>query len=263
MDNSRILDASWPADLNPADVPFNGRSETVLRRQGFFDDPSLFDCLAESDVAAWWNAGSVTVRDIRSTGNEAIRFHHETTELRRRIDTDLSAIAIEPWAEHIWYRDPRFAEFVPRVNSTVHDIAISGTAVDRHFLWDQLDALRAAVSRQGELTLGGAVSEYVEAVSEQHGQRLDVLLAVTGLNGQDPIAITEAAQRLGVSRQRISQIINQLHRRREVARPATGSWLPQIAIADQTHWPNGYSQLGIEAIRSAFFSPSKTMTEES
>jgi hypothetical protein len=84
------------------------------------------------------------------------------------------------------------------------------------------------------------------------GERLDVLLAVTGLNGQDPIISTEAARRLNVSHQRIYQIVNQLHRRMEAARPANGPWLPQITIADQTHWPNGYTQRGIEAIGSAF-----------
>jgi hypothetical protein len=76
---------------------------------------------------------------------------------------------------------------------------------------NQLDDLRAAVVQQADLTLAEAVSEYVEAVSGQHGKRLDVLMAVTGLNGQDPIIGPEAARRLQVSSQRIYQIVNQLH----------------------------------------------------
>jgi hypothetical protein len=107
---------------------------------------------------------------------------------------------------------------------------------------------------KADLSLGDAVSEYVETVSEQHGKRLDVLLAVTGLNGRDPIISTEAAQRLKVSRQRISQIVNQLHKRMELARPTGGAWLPQIRVADETYWPSGYTQRGIEAIRSALSS---------
>jgi hypothetical protein len=215
-----ILDSPWPDDLNPADVPFKGRTETVLRRQGFFDNPSLFDSLTEADIAGWWNAGSATVDDIRTTGNEAIRVHHDTTELRLRIDTDLGVVAVEPWSEHIWYRDPRFSEFLPKGSSTVYDIATSGSAVDRRVLWDRLDGLKSAVEDQGVLSLTDAVSEYVEVVSGQHGQRLDVLLGVTGLNGQDPIIGPEAARRLNVSHQRIYQIVNQLHRRIETARPA-------------------------------------------
>jgi hypothetical protein len=149
MGNSRILDAPWPTDLNRADVQFKGRTETVLVRHGFYDDTTLFDSLTQSDVAAWWNAGPATIQDIRSTGNEAIRLHHETTELRLRIDADLAEVALEPWAEHIWYQDPRFAEFLPKGSSTVHDIATSGSAVDRRFLWERLDGLRAAVAQQG------------------------------------------------------------------------------------------------------------------
>jgi hypothetical protein len=106
------------------------------------------------------------------------------------------------------------------------------------------------VAQQADLSLGDAVSEYVEAVSDQHAERLDVLLAVTGLNGRDPIIGPEAARRLNVSSQRIYQIVNQLHRRMETARPANGAWLPQIVVADSTRWPNGYTQRGIEAIRS-------------
>jgi hypothetical protein len=71
--NTPILDAPWPPDLDPATVPFLPRSVTVLRRMGFFGDPSRFDTLTEADVLSWINAGPKTVADIRVTGNEAIR----------------------------------------------------------------------------------------------------------------------------------------------------------------------------------------------
>ena len=41
VDYSPILDAPWPDDLDPATVQFRTRSVTILRRMGFFDDPSL------------------------------------------------------------------------------------------------------------------------------------------------------------------------------------------------------------------------------
>jgi hypothetical protein len=107
------------------------------------------------------------------------------------------------------------------------------------------------VANQAELSLGEAISGYVEVVSEQHGQRLDVLLAVTGLSGRDPIIGPEAARRLDVSSQRIYQIVNQLHRRMDLARPANGAWLPQITAPDPAEWADGYTQRGIEAIQSA------------
>jgi hypothetical protein len=129
VDNTTIFDIPWPDDLNPADVPFKGRTETVLRRQGLYDDTSLFNDLTEADVLSWWNTGPVTVDDIRTSGNEAARRHHETVDLRHRIDTALAAVAVAPWASHIWHRDPRFAEYIPKGDATVHDIATSGTAL--------------------------------------------------------------------------------------------------------------------------------------
>ncbi|MCL1592945.1 MAG: hypothetical protein M3132_01165 [Actinomycetia bacterium] len=165
MNNTRIFETPWPEDLNPADVPFEGRTETVLRRHGFYDDWSLFDGLTAADVLSWWNAGLVTVEDIQRTGNDAIRDHYETVDVRHRKNADLAAVAREPAAPHIWYRDPRFAEFIPKGDSTVFDIAASGTALDRRALWRRLDALRAAVEAQAALSL-------LEAVSEVHRGRV-------------------------------------------------------------------------------------------
>ncbi|MDK1018416.1 MAG: hypothetical protein QGD89_03315 [Actinomycetota bacterium] len=250
MDNDLLLDMPWPEDLDPAIVPFAGRTVTVLRRHGFYDDWSLFNDLSEAGAAGWWNVGPVTVEDIRITGNEAIRRHHDTVDLRHRIDTDLAAVVFEPWASHIWHWDPRFGEFVPKGDSTVREIATFGTALDRRALWDRLDDLRGAVEAQAGLSLPEAVAD--DAVSGQHGQRLDVLLAVTGLNGLEPITRPEAARRLNVSRARIYQIVNQMNRRLARARPQDGAWLPQIFEAEETHWPNEYREKGIEATRKMF-----------
>jgi len=241
VNDTCILDTVWPEDLKPVDVPFKGRTRTVLRRNGFFDNPHMFDSLTEFEIACWWNAGPVTIDDIRTTGNEAIRRHYESVDVRHRIDSDLAAVGLEPWASHLWQRDPRFAEFVPKGDVTVRDIATSDTATDRRALWNRLDALRAAVAVQGALSLWEAVSEYVEAVSGQHGQRLNVLLAVAGLNGSDPITGVEAGSFLGVSHQRVYQLVDQLHRARDRARPPAGIWMPQIDTADQDGWLEGVS----------------------
>jgi hypothetical protein len=100
------------------------------------------------------------------------------------------------------------------------------------------------------LSLPEAVSEYVELVSGQRGQRLDVLLAVTGLNGLDPITSADGARLLMVSRQRIEQIVQQMHRRVDRARPREGAWLPQVSIAEQTKWPNEYTAKAVAETRS-------------
>ena len=58
MDDALILDAPWPDDLDPADVPFRTRTVTVLTRMGFFDHPTRFNTLTESVVLSWTRAGT-------------------------------------------------------------------------------------------------------------------------------------------------------------------------------------------------------------
>ncbi len=61
----------------------------------FFDEPTRFDTLTESEVISWWNPGAETVDDIRHTGNAAIRRHHEQLE-HAQLTADLATVAEEP-----------------------------------------------------------------------------------------------------------------------------------------------------------------------
>jgi hypothetical protein len=255
VSNTRILDSSWPEDLDPETVPFATRAETVLRWKGFYNDPTLFNTLTVAEVAGWWNTGPVTIANIRMTGNAAICRHHQETEQRTQIAADLDTVSSEPWAKQIWHHDPRFKQFVPRGDSTVHDIATTrGTFTDRRYLWNRLDGLYTAIETQAVLGLGDAVAQYVEAISGQAGERLAVLLARMGLSGRDPISRVEAAGRLGVSYQRIHQLEQQLEKHRNRAGSPAGVWMPQVTEAQRTGWPDGYTDLGIAAILG-FVSP--------
>ena len=217
-----LLDAQWPADHNPGTVPFKRRSVTALSRHGFYSNWTLFDQLTEEGMFAWWNAGPVTASDIRDTGNKAIRRHQDEAELLQDLDSALSAVESEPWASDIWHHNPRLTEFIPKGDLTIREIAASGSALDRRCLWEYLEALRSAVEVQATSSLRSAISRYMEAVSAQRSDRLEVLLARTGLDGQDPMTGFEAGRRLGVSCQRIYQIERQLHRRRPGPAPGWG-----------------------------------------
>jgi len=249
VDTTPILTAPWPDNLDAATVPFAKRTVTVLERQGIYTDPSLLNEVTSIDVLDWWNAGPATVEDLRIVGNDAIRRHHTETGLIEALAADLSNMASESWALQIWYHDPRFARFLPKGDHTVHEIATSGSAVDRRLLWEHGTQLRDAVDAQAELSLVDAISQYVEAISGQHGDRLDMLLADTGLNGTDPISGSAAARRLGVSHQRFYQIVQQLYRARDRACPPVGIWMPQLDAADQNGWPGGISAEAQTAIR--------------
>jgi hypothetical protein len=255
-----ILNATWPSDFDPATVPFTKRTVTVLRRQGFFDDWTLLDTATVSDVLSWWYAGPVTVNDLRTTGNDAICQYRRETELRVQLAADFDTVSLEPWAKHIWHHDPRFTEYLPKCESTVHDIAVRSTVTNRRYLWDRLESLYTAVESQAALGLSDAVAQYVEAISGQHGQRVEVLLARTGLNGQDPITRVEAGRMLGVSYQRIHQLERQLSKHRTRAGSPAGVWMPQATQAQRTGWPDGYTDLGIEAI-TRFVSPQRSSSQ--
>jgi hypothetical protein len=163
VSNTQILELSWPADLDPETVPFATRAETVLRWKGLYDDPTLFNTLTVAEVAGWWNTGPVTIANIRMTGNAAICRHHKETEQRAQIAADLDTVASEPWALQVWHHDPRFADHLPKGGLTVHAIATTGTVTDRHYLWNHLDGLSAAVESQAALELTEAVAHHVEA----------------------------------------------------------------------------------------------------
>jgi hypothetical protein len=252
VDTTPILNASWPDDLDPATVPFTKRTVTVLERQGIYTNPTLLNELTATDVLGWWNAGPATVEDLRASGDDASRRHHTETGLLEALAADLSNMASEPWVPHIWHHDPRFAQFVPKGVLTVCEIATAGSAVDRRFLWEQEVELRDAVDAQAKLSLLGAISQYVEAISEQHGERLGVLLARAGLNGRDPITGADAARRLGVSHQRMYQIVQQLHRAKDRACPSAGIWMPQLDAADQNGWSNSVTPSSKSAIQGFF-----------
>jgi hypothetical protein len=96
VDTVHLLDASWPDDLDPETVPFATRTETVLRRRGFYADPTQFNTLTVAEVAGWTNTGLVTIANIRTTAHAAIRLHHAEADLRARIAADLGAVASEP-----------------------------------------------------------------------------------------------------------------------------------------------------------------------
>jgi hypothetical protein len=125
MDTTPLLTVPWPRDLHPSDVPFTKRTATILQRQGMYADPGRLNDVTATDVLGWWNAGPTTVDDLRITGNDAIKRHHTENGLLKELAADLSVMASEPWAQHIWHQDPRFAQFVPKGDHTVHDLAIT------------------------------------------------------------------------------------------------------------------------------------------
>jgi len=251
-DDDWVLEVAWPPDLHPAWAGFRRRTETVLRREGVWVDMTRLDELTEAGVLGWWNAGVKTVEDLREKGSAAIAQHVELVAEQSAVARGLEQLAAEPWTARVWRRDPRFTDLLPRCDSTVRRIAVDGDLKDRRVLWSRAGELKARVEQVAVLPLAAAVAGYVEAISGQHGIRLEVLLARTGLGGGEPILLREAAASLGVSGERIRQIVGQLYRHLGRARPPAGIWLPQVDTAIRDGWPDGYTPAAVEATRRFF-----------
>ncbi|MCH8129880.1 MAG: hypothetical protein IIC70_08285 [Acidobacteria bacterium] len=228
-----ILAEPWPGDLDPSRVPFRQRTITVLKGMGLWDDMTRIDELTVDDIAGYWVTGPVTVNDLITSGNEAIEWHHNQPARLEQVTTD-------DWTRQVWRRDLRFRDLLPGVDATVHDIAISGHHTDQRSLLKTLPKLEKRLDRFARESRDEALIRYVSANTGQSRQRTTRLLQSLGLL-EPTITGSEAGRQLGVSPQRIYQLVGQIRHRIEQAQPPNGAapWLPQdptaVPILVETH----------------------------
>ena len=223
-----ILTQPWPRDLVPARVPFRRRTITPLERMGALDDPARFGELTIDEVAGFWVTGPVTVADLLDTSEAAIRWH-------RRESRQLAAIGeSEMWTRQVWHRDRRFTGLLPRVDGTVYDIAVAGHHDDQRHLHRTLPALRRRLAALAAEPRDEALIRYVSANTDQNRPRTVALLQRLALLNP-AISGSEAGRQLGVSPQRIHQLVGQIRHRLAQAQPPgpATAWLPQDPDAIQ------------------------------
>ena len=216
-----ILAQPWPPDLDPKRVPYRTRTITTLQRMGAWDDPARFAELNIDEVAAYWVTGPVTITDLVNTSEAAIGWHlNESRELA-------SVAQDESWTRQVWHRDRRFADLAPRVDATVYEIAVAGHHDDQRHLYESLPALGERLVELTAESRDAALIRYVSANTGQNRQRTTRLLQ--SLHLLEPhMTGTEAGRQLGVSQQRISQLVGQIRNRIELATPpGADPWLPQ------------------------------------
>ena len=223
-----ILAQPWPGDLDPSRVPFRQRTITVLKGMGLWDDMTRIDHLTIDDVAGYWVTGPVTVNDLITSGNEAIEWHHNQPARLEQVTTD-------GWTRQVWRRDLRFGDLLPDVDATVHAIAISGHHSDQRSLLKTLPKLEKRLDEVARESRDEALIRYVSANTGQSRQRTTRLLQSLGLL-EPTITGSEAGRQLGVSPQRIYQLVGQIRHRIEQAQPPGDAigWLPQDPSAMQS-----------------------------
>ena len=223
-----ILSQVWPSDLDPKRVPFRTRTITTLQRMGAWDDRTRFDDLTIGDVAGFWVTGPVTVDDLVSTGEKAIRWHRDES-------MQLAAIAeSETWTRQVWRRDRRFTDLLPPTDATVYEIALTGHHDAQRHLLRTLPAVRQRLEALRAETRDAAVIRYFSANTDQNRPRTVALLQRLALLNP-AISGSEAGRQLGVSPQRIHQLVGQIRRRLAQAQPPgpATAWLPQDPDAIQ------------------------------
>ena len=217
-----ILAHSWPPDLDPARVPFRQRTITTLQRMRLWDDMTQIDNITEEDIAGFWLTGPATVADLAITGNDAINWHYHEAE-------DLAAtVSREQWTRQVWRPDQRFGDLLPPTEATVHDIATNGHHDHQPHLLRTLPALRQRLAQLAAESSDEALIRYVSVNTGQSRQRTVVLLQRLGLFAP-AISGSEAGRQLGVSQQRIHQLVAQVRYRIEQIQPPAGAraWFPQ------------------------------------
>ena len=184
-----LLNHPWPPDLHPAEAGFKTWTETILRRMGYWDDPTRLDELTADEFLRIETAGVATLADLIEKGNAAIASHenqadrpghsiviaqwgsHERAQLRR--------LTRARWPHQIWRLDPRFTDLLPNTDQTVAKIATGGATDDQKELYRRLPYLRDRLtyyrSRRDE-----SLRVFVSGITGQTDLRLEVLLAMAG-----------------------------------------------------------------------------------
>jgi hypothetical protein len=240
-----ILDRPWPEDLDPATAGFKTRTITILRRHGYWDDPTKLDTLTADEFLAIETSGTVVLTDLVEKGNAAIAWHEGLPPQQRRGHAivvewnaeerrKLRRLVDRKWAHQMWRLDPRFADLLPKIDATVAEIATEGSIDDQKQLLRNLpllqDRLRYYRGRREE-----SLQVFVSGITGQTGRRLEVLLAMAGFT-QPQLTQKEGARRLGVSRSRTQQLVKQLWRAWDRAAPQAGVWQLQES-ADRVRGP--------------------------
>jgi hypothetical protein len=228
-----ILNRPWPEDLDPAHAGFKTWTITILRRHGYWDDPTRLDTLTTVEFLSLETAGPAILGDLVEKGNAAIVWHENLPPDQRRRHSvmvkgdaeerrELRRLTDRKWAHQVWRRDPRFENLLPKVDATVAEIATEGSIDDQKELYRRLpylqDRLRYYRSRRDE-----SLRVFISGITGQTGRRLEVLLAMAGFT-QPRITQKEGARRLDVTPGRTRQLVGQLWRNWDRCSPPDGVW---------------------------------------
>ena len=208
-----VLTTRWPRDLTTERIDWRIRTWNCLRRVGLLRDLQRLSRVTYGDLFAIPSMGAKSVLDFAVNAEVAIHQRFGPNEGTHDANSLVDVIGF-PWADMVSEEDPRFTDLFPPGKGTLLERIDALTAVsalafdDRHVaqLVKSLPAVTARVETLGNLPLDVALLQYVSALSETSGSRLDALLARLGWGDTPALTLQEAAARIGVTRERLRQL---------------------------------------------------------
>ena len=194
--------------MDPGELPWQVRTLNCLRRAGYLANPRRLGAVTFSDLFAIRAMGAKSVLDFACVFEAATdwldREGVEPIELGARL-------LEEPWIDLVSEEDPRFAHVMPSGKGTLQQRLDRVTGADaspteRAGLAAAEAAIRSKVTEIEQLPLDLALRHYLEALSGFEDDRVDALAARLGWDGKPPRTLEEAAQMIGVTRERVRQL---------------------------------------------------------
>lgn len=220
----QCIEQPWPSGLAPDAVPWTVRTRNALWKCGVLlpDGPDIRKTIGE--LFAVEGAGVVTVLDFAATLESSIDHFKSSTsmavgaiaEATSECDNGTSTLATvlgEPWARQIGGTDPRFPE-LRRFDGSLHDFAQS--VLESPELPGRADRLAQAIAKLPEIrrkvvqiangSLEQQLRGLLEVLRPMDIARTNAICDRLGWSGGRPKTLQEAADAIGLTRERIRQI---------------------------------------------------------
>ena len=218
------LGRPWPYTLDPATVPWRTRTCNCLKRAGLLMNKGQLSHITFGELLALPGMGTVSLIDFATTAEAAMERLEQMVPQKGDSMTDLMLSMINaPWTELITAEDPRFTQFFPGRQGSLSqyletiltasslastEITSDGTSFEQLTLFseDNVQRILERVQEIKQMPLDVALRDYLAALSQAQGGRLDALLARFGWNGAPRVTLRECAEAMNVSHERVRQI---------------------------------------------------------
>lgn len=208
----RVLDRPWPPALDPAAITWPARAER-LREAGFTADASSLSRVTYGELFAVPRVGGRAVIAFATAAEAAVDRAYAGLDVPSELAALERLVAGTTWAARVDSADPRFAGVLPP----------GAGALSRGAVW-RLPEVCERVESIERAPLDVALREYVAALAEVDGERLEAVLGRLGLDGRPPRSLSSSVNGSGITPERIRQLqIRTLGRR-----PAHPVYMPVL-----------------------------------